>query len=634
MMFSFSFILIPFLFTESYKITIQSLLKDNSLFIKQSYNQLIEKIDKEEISKIYVSPFLNEVLSENQDFTGNEFVDYELTKISPTVVNTIAQEALQHKVETVFLQMPEPNIFQQVSKELDFVGGFIGPLFFLLILSSAVRSFFSNGMSNGMPPMGNFPGSLGGGNGRLNKDKEMIQKTNVTLSSFAGSPEIFEECTEVVSYLKNSTLYKLAGAEIPRGILLEGPPGTGKTLIAKAVASEANANFIAVPASEFVEVFVGVGASKIRNLFKLARDNKPCILFIDEIDAVGRQRGAGINMGNDEREQTLNQLLAEMDGFGDNDGILVMAATNRKDVLDSALLRPGRFDRVITVALPDRESRKAILGVHTRNKQTDPDINLDFIAEATAGFSGAQLKNLMNEAAIYAVREGKTQISEKNIVDALEKLLVGLVKKVDTRSDEAKRRVAIHEVGHAFLAAYFREYFDLKKVTIQSTYNGAGGYTVFGEYQNVTESGLYTKDMLYKRLVVSLGGKAAESIMYGDPFVSVGAVQDLKQANSLAQTMIGSYGMGDHLEVFYNENVESQRTPFLGRTLGAGDRYSDSTKKLFDSECLRLLDNAYTEAKSILMENMETMEECIEELLKKTTLTGKEVVEKLEKNIK
>lgn len=616
--------------TRGIKITTEKLLKENYLFGARSYNNLIERIDTHKVSKIYISPFLNEVLSENDEFTGNEYVDYSLTKVSPLVVNTLTEEAVKNKVETIFLQSPQPNLFQQLSSELNYVTGFVGPLFFLLFLSSIVRSVFFNGGQSGMPNMGNmgnFPGTLGGN--RLNKDKKTIEKFNITLSSFAGSQEILEECTEVVSYLKNSTIYKLAGAEIPKGILLEGSPGTGKTLLAKAIASEADANFISIAASEFVEIFVGVGASKIRDLFKTARENKPCILFIDEIDAVGRQRGAGINMGNDEREQTLNQLLAEMDGFGDNEGILVMAATNRKDVLDSALLRPGRFDRVITVALPDRESRKEILKVHSKNKQMDEMIQFDMVAEATAGFSGAQLKNLMNEAAIYAVREGKTQISEKNIFDALEKLLVGILKKVDTRSDDAKKRVAIHEMGHAILAAYFSEYFDLKKATIQSTYNGAGGFTVFSEYQNVTESGLYTKDMLYKRLVVSMGGKAAESIMYGDQYVSVGAVQDLKQANSLAQTMIGSYGMGEQLEVFYNENVDGQRTPFLGRSLGAGNKYSDSTMKIFDNECLRLLDNAYTDAKNILTDKSSVMDELVEKLLEKTTLTGKEIVEKV-----
>lgn len=272
-----------------------------------------------------------------------------------------------------------------------------------------------------------------------------------------------EECTEIVSYLKNSTLYKNAGAEIPKGILLEGPPGSGKTLLAKAIASEADANFVNVAASEFVEIFVGMGASKIRSLFETARNNRPCILFIDEIDAVGRQRGAGINMANDEREQTLNQLLAEMDGFANNDGILVIGATNRKDVLDQALLRPGRFDRILTVPYPDRDSRKAILKVHSRNKQLERDVNLDFIAELTTGFSGAQLKNLLNEAAIYAARAGNVVISNTDILNALDKVIVGLVKKQDIRSDESRRRVAIHETGHALLAANFTEYFEFEK---------------------------------------------------------------------------------------------------------------------------------------------------------------------------
>jgi cell division protease FtsH len=451
-----------------------------------------------------------------------------------------------------------------------------------------------------------------------------MEKSNITLTSFAGSPEIFEECTEVVSYLKNSTIYKNAGAEIPRGILLEGPPGTGKTLLAKAIASEADANFVSITASEFVEVFVGAGASKIRNLFNTARDNKPCIIFIDEIDSVGRQRGAGINMANDEREQTLNQLLAEMDGFSDNEGILIMAATNRKDVLDAALLRPGRFDRIITVALPDKNSRKDILLVHSRNKQLDTSINIELIAELTAGFSGAQIKNLLNEAAIYAARTGNTIIKEQDILNALDKLIVGLIRKTDTRGEDARRRIAIHETGHAILCSEFKEYFELKKVTIQSTYNGAGGYTLFNEYQNITESGLYTKNLLKKRLIIAMGGKAAENIYYGEEYVSVGAVQDLKQANSMAQRMIGNYGMGKLLETFYNEDVDSDRNPFLGRTLGVGTKYSEKTKEIMDAESLELVRNAYDEAKRILSENRVKMDIIIDNLIQKNTLYTKE----------
>jgi cell division protease FtsH len=439
------------------------------------------------------------------------------------------------------------------------------------------------------------------------------------------------ECTEVVSYLKNATVYQAAGAEIPRGVLLEGPPGTGKTLLAKAIASEANANFISIAGSEFVELFVGMGASKIRSLFQNARSNKPCIVFIDEIDAVGRQRGAGINMANDEREQTLNQLLAEMDGFADNEGILIMGATNRKDVLDAALLRPGRFDRVLTVPYPDRESRKSILKVHSKNKQLGDDINLDLVAELTGGFSGAQLKNLLNEAAIYAAREGKVIISNTHLYNALDKLIVGLVKQRDNRSDESKRRVAIHEIGHALLAASFNEYFDLKKVTIQSTYNGAGGYTIFNEYQNITDSGLYTKDLLNKRLIVTMGGKAAESVVYGDEFVSLGAIQDLKQANSLAQRMIGNYGMGKKLEVFYNENVDDDRNPFLGRSMAMGNTYSEKIKDMMDRETLNLVIAAYQQAKTILTEKREIVDIMVEKLLTNVTLSGMEIADILRK---
>lgn len=618
-------IAILFPFTRVSSLTTENMVGYKPYMQKLPYSSLIKKIDEHQVSKIYFNPSSTEVIAEIPEKSGSVYSDYSLTAISPSLVNSLTEESVKNNVEPVFIQVPPPNVFQQTSGQI--VGFFDTYFFPFLILSfvlNIVRSLFITPGQGSMPP--NPFGSMNNQN-MLNKDKFVLEKANISLSSFAGSPEIFEECTEVVSYLKNATIYQNAGAEIPRGILLEGPPGTGKTLLAKAVASEADANFISIAASEFVEIFVGMGASKIRNLFKTARDNKPCIVFIDEIDAVGRQRGAGINMANDEREQTLNQLLAEMDGFGNNDGILIMAATNRKDVLDAALLRPGRFDRLITVSLPDRVSRKAILGVHSKNKILDSNINLDLVAEATTGFSGAQLKNLLNEAAIYAARNGNTMITEQNIFDALDKLIVGIVKKVDTRDEDSIRRVAIHETGHALLAATFSEYFDLKKVSIQSTYNGAGGFTVFSEYQNITESGLYTKDLLYKRLVVSLGGKAAESIMYGDNFVSVGAVQDLKQANSLAQRMVGNFGMGNELEVFYNENVDNERNPFVGRSFGGGDKYSDKTKEKFDEESLNLIVNAYLEAKNILQEKMEQMNKVIDHLLVNTVIQGKDVVE-------
>ena len=586
------------------------------------YNTLIQKIDKNEVSEIVFSTKLDSVITRVTDDTGDLFHDFAITKINPFIVDSITENAAKHNVGMIFLHNDQNSIIDMATGALNALGNVIFPVLFLIYVIAFFRSRGPGGGGPMGPMGGGFPGTL---RKDIMEAKENMKKANVSLSSFAGSQEIMEECTEIVSYLKNSTMYENAGAEIPCGILLEGPPGSGKTLLAKAIASEADANFINIAASEFVEVFVGVGASKIRSLFDTARKNRPCILFIDEIDAVGRQRGAGINMANDEREQTLNQLLAEMDGFGDNTGILVMGATNRKDVLDQALLRPGRFDRILTVPYPDRDSRKAILKVHSRNKKLAEDVNLDFVAELSAGFSGAQLKNLLNEAAIYAAREGSSIITTTNILNAIDKLIVGLVKKQDIRSDESLRRVAIHETGHALLAANFTEYFELKKVTIQSTYNGAGGYTIFNEYPNITDSGLYTKDLLKKRLVVTMGGKAAESIAYGDDHVSLGAVQDLKQANSLAQQMIGNYGMGDKLEVFYNENVGDSRNPFLGRSMAMGGGYSENTKTVMDNESLNLVIQAYQDAKRILTENRDVMETMVQTLLKNTTILGSDV---------
>jgi len=599
-----------------------NLMRNSYYYPKVPFTKLINQIDEDKITDIYISSTLDTIISKQKETDGSSetvshsYLDYSTTKINPFIIKTVVDESVKHKVNTVFLEQPSSSFIDTGLKTaFGFVESFLIPTLFL---SFVISIFRNSNFGQNMPPMPGMP------NRKLEADKKLVSKMNISLNSFAGSPELFEECTEVVSYLKNDTLYKMAGAEIPRGILLEGPPGTGKTLLAKAIASEADANFVSIAASEFVELFVGMGAAKVRNFFKTARDNKPCILFIDEIDSVGRQRGSGINMANDEREQTLNQLLAEMDGFTDNEGILIIAATNRKDILDSALLRPGRFDRTITISLPDKESRRAILGVHTQNKQLDTGINMDLVAELTNGFSGAQLKNLMNEAAISASKSGEVIIKESDIMNSLDKLLVGIVKRSDTRSDESKRRVAIHEIGHALLAAQFREYFELKKVTIQSTYNGAGGYTIFNEHANLTDSGLYTKDLLFKRLVIGMGGKAAESIFYGDDHVSVGAVQDLKQTNSLAQRMIGNFGMGDKLETFYNENVDSERTPFVGRTFGMGDKYSDKTKETFDKESLFLVDKSYQLAKDLLNSQQDLMEVLIERLLAERTMYGSE----------
>ena len=566
-----------------------------SILDKKSLGQLIMDIDNEDVEKIYFSNDLKTSYVRH-DVNGDgeyDMEDYSVVATDPYVANVVIEHANKNHVDTIILE-PYTNPIQTLIVD---TLGFLNMLFVPTIMFLVLRSLF-----RGPNQMGSMMNQFNSASEQ--KDKLNMIKSNITLSSWAGSPEIFQECTEIVSYLNNRTLYQAAGADVPRGILLEGPPGTGKTLLAKAIASECDANFVAIASSEFVELFVGMGAAKVRNLFSEARKNSPCIIFIDEIDAVGKQRGTGVNVGNDEREQTLNQILAEMDGFAQNDNVLIIAATNRRDVLDSALLRPGRFDRIINVPLPDTSSRRAILDVHLKNKTIDETVDLDKYAELTSGYSGAELKNLVNEAAIFAVRQMKTIISDKNMQDSLEKLTVGIIKHNDTRTSDAILRVAQHEMGHAFLAATFSEYFELKKVSIQSTYNGAGGYTLFSEYPNITESGLYTKDMLMKRIIIALGGKAAEYVFYGDKFISQGATQDLKQANSIAKQMIGNYGMGATLKTFYNENTDSGRNPFLGRSLATSDGvYSESIKEIFDKEVRQIVDEAYKEAVNIIHNN-------------------------------
>lgn len=569
-----------------------SIIQQNILkYPELPFNVLVNEIEQNKISDIYFDNTLKTVISER---TFDDISDYSITHINPYIINHLVDLSVKNHVNTVFLEIPQTSFIQ-------FFGNNIMPLltwsFLLYIIISVVSSSFRR-----MPSLTDF----------IPENKDEIVKTNISLSSFAGSPEIFRECTEVVSYLTNATIYQNAGAEIPRGILLEGPPGTGKTLLAKAIASETNASFISVAASEFVELYVGMGAAKIRNLFNIARENKPCIIFIDEIDAVARQRGSGSMVNNnDERDQTLNQLLAEMDGFTSNDEILVIAATNRKDVLDAAILRPGRFDRIITVSLPDLVSRRAILAVHSKNKILAKDVNLGLISELTAGFSGAQIKNLLNEAAILTARSGKIVITEANILSALDKLIVGLMKETDSRSLEIQRRVAIHEAGHALIAALFPEYFNVKKVSIQSTYNGVGGYIIFNEHPDIIDGGLYTKNLLLKRLVISMGGKAAEYTYYGEQFVSAGAVQDLKYANGLAKEMVSNLGMGKgELEVWASSNKYYD---------------SDRIKELSDNESLILVNQAYNIAKILLDEYRDSLDRIVSLLLQKRILNTEEL---------
>ena len=616
---------------SDYEMDLSLIHKFKMYFEKENYNDVVKDLIDNKISKIYVNSDYKELVSiDNLPKYDLLYNHYHISQVNPIVLQNLVEKTSDLHVPIYFVNFtPEPIInIQNLLNELSIIGYYTFGVFIFLAIVSSLSSF--NSLSNSPTTNMNFrnkPSNNNPFNGFLRNEKKEVtfDRPNITLESWAGSPEVIEECKEVISYIENKERYKLIGADMPKGILLEGPPGTGKTLLAKAIASETNSTFISMSGSEFVELFVGMGASRVRELFDNARENRPCIIFIDEIDAVGRQRGAGINMANDEREQTLNQLLYEMDGFNNNDDIVVMAATNRKDVLDQALLRPGRFDRIIRVPLPDKDSREKILGYYLKNKNLDKSFDVSSIAELTDGFSGAQLKNLINEAAILSAKNNFTIIQEKFVFDAFEKLIVGLIKTNASVSQNTKLRVALHESGHSLLALSFSEYFDFQKASIQPTYNGAGGYTIFTENPEIKEGGLYTKDMLKKRLIVSMGGKAAESIYYGNDYVSLGSIQDLKQANALAKRMIGNFGMGNKLEVFFNEDVGDDSNPFLGRSLAMGDKYSDHTRDIMDRETLDLVKEAYNKAKEILEKNNDKLIEFAELLQNKTVVYKKDL---------
>uniref|UniRef100_A0A6C0E384 AAA+ ATPase domain-containing protein n=1 Tax=viral metagenome TaxID=1070528 RepID=A0A6C0E384_9ZZZZ len=630
---------------------LSTIQKYGNFFVKEPVSNLFQDITDHKLSSIFINKAYNKIYSVVSDVTinvnANEdmdmYVKYHTTIIDPIMAQPIIEAAIQNNVDTKVIDLT-PSTFVAVQDILKAVGDFANFAFPLFLLVIILQAIFAGARTNqmGMPRSSmniRTPGSSGSGglnflNNNNNKQKfdKEVTFPNISLSSWAGSPEVLEECKEVIAYLENKETFQQLGAVMPKGILLEGPPGTGKTLLAKGIASETNASFISMAGSEFVELFVGMGASRVRDLFDNARENKPCVIFIDEIDAVGRQRGAGINMANDEREQTLNQILYEMDGFNNNDDILVLAATNRKDVLDQALLRPGRFDRIIRVPLPDKFSREKILDFYLKSKPAERNIDVSGLAEITDGFSGAQLKNLINEAAIMSAKKKSSVILEQDLFNSFEKLIVGLVKSNNDVSINTQTRVAIHESGHALLSMLFKEYFQLQKISIQATYNGAGGYTIFTENAEIKEGGLYTKDILKKRLTVTLGGKAAENIYYGEDFVSLGAVQDLQQANKLAQRMIGNFGMGKDLEVFFNENINDESNPFLGRGISVGSKYSENTMTMMDAETLSLVVDAYNNAKVMLTKYKDVLID-MSELLKEKKVLNQEDVEQFKARI-
>ncbi|MBD6620110.1 ATP-dependent zinc metalloprotease FtsH [Komarekiella sp. 'clone 1'] len=490
------------------------------------------------------------------------------------------------------------------------IWGLLGNLIFPILLITGLFFLFrrSSNLPGGPGQAMNF--------GKSRARFQMEAKTGVKFDDVAGIEEAKEELQEVVTFLKQPERFTAVGARIPKGVLLVGPPGTGKTLLAKAIAGEAGVPFFSISGSEFVEMFVGVGASRVRDLFKKAKDNAPCIIFIDEIDAVGRQRGAGIGGGNDEREQTLNQLLTEMDGFEGNTGIIIIAATNRPDVLDSALLRPGRFDRQVTVDAPDIKGRLEILQVHARNKKLDASVSLDAIARRTPGFTGADLANLLNEAAILTARRRKEAITLREIDDAVDRVVAGMegTPLVDSKS---KRLIAYHEIGHALVGTLLKDHDPVQKVTLIPR-GQAQGLTWFTPNE---EQGLISRSQLKARITGALGGRAAEEVIFGPAEVTTGAGGDLQQLSGMARQMVTRFGMSDLGPL----SLESQQGEvFLGRDWTTRSEYSESIASRIDAQVRAIVEDCYETAKKIIRDHRTVTDRLVDLLIEKETIDGEE----------
>ena len=567
------------------------------------YSKLIDEVENSKVETVKISA----------DRTKAQVIDREGTPIlvnlpnDPQLIDILSDNGVDI---AVLPQGDEGWLFKALSSLLFPILLLVG-LFFLLRRAQS------------------GPGSQAMNFGKSKARVQMEPKTQVTFGDVAGIEQAKLELTEVVDFLKNADRFTAIGAKIPKGVLLVGPPGTGKTLLAKAVAGEAGVPFFSISGSEFVEMFVGVGASRVRDLFEQAKANAPCIVFIDEIDAVGRQRGAGLGGGNDEREQTLNQLLTEMDGFEGNTGIILIAATNRPDVLDSALMRPGRFDRQVVVDRPDYSGRQEILNVHARGKTLAKDVDLNKIARRTPGFTGADLANLLNEAAILAARRSLTEISMDEVNDAIDRVMAGPEKKNRVMSEKRKELVAYHEAGHALVGALMPDYDPVQKISIIPR-GRAGGLTWFTPSEDRMESGLYSRSYLQNQMAVALGGRLAEEIIYGEEEVTTGASNDLQQVTRVARQMVTRFGMSDRLGPValgrQNGNV------FMGRDIASDRDFSNETAAAIDEEVRNYVDQAYSRAKKVLTENRYVLDRLAEMLIEKETVEADELQEVLASN--
>ncbi len=571
------------------------------------YSDFIEAVQDKEVSRVLLSPDSGTAQVVENDGSRSEVnlaPDKDLLKI-----------LTENDVDIAVTPTKLANPWQQAVSSLIFPVLLIGGLFFLFRRSQ-------NGSTGGG---GNPAMSFGKSKARL----QMEPSTQVTFSDVAGVEGAKLELTEVVDFLKSPDRFTAVGAKIPKGVLLVGPPGTGKTLLAKAVAGEAGVPFFSISGSEFVEMFVGVGASRVRDLFEQAKKNAPCIVFIDEIDAVGRQRGAGMGGGNDEREQTLNQLLTEMDGFEGNSGIIIVAATNRPDVLDSALMRPGRFDRQVTVDRPDYAGRLQILNVHAKDKTLSKDVDLDKVARRTPGFTGADLANLLNEAAILAARKDLDTVSNDEVGDAIERVMAGPEKKDRVISDKKKELVAYHEAGHALVGACMPDYDAVAKVSIIPR-GQAGGLTFFTPSEERMESGLYSRSYLQNQMAVALGGRVAEEIVYGEEEVTTGASNDLQQVANVARQMITKFGMSDKIGPV--ALGQSQGGMFLGRDMSATRDFSEDTAATIDVEVSELVDTAYKRATKVLSDNRSVLDEMASMLIERETIDTEDIQDLLNRS--